>query len=93
MTRVEILKFKVSNWASHAFTSDERGSSYRQALADMVTPNEMKRKVNEALEDIEWEGGVIKDIHVNELMIHQHNNGRGNMIDMVYTIVYEKKEG
>lgn len=82
--KIKVFRFKVSNWSSSAFEDDKKHSDYKQAQNELVSEAQIEYVVN----------GFIKNkqnvsIMVTPVDVHYHNNGRGNDIELVYTIMYQ----
>ena len=82
--RIKVFRFKVSNWSSSAFEDDKKNLNYKQAQSELVTEEQIEKTIN----------GFIKDkknvsITVTPVDVHYHNNGRGNDIDLIYTVMYQ----
>lgn len=82
--RVKVFRFKVSNWTSSAFESDKEKSNYYDSLKELVSEHDIEESVNSFITDKE-----VVSITVTPVDVHYHNNGRGNDIDLVYTILYK----
>lgn len=85
MKKIKIFGFEVSNSASHPLSKDENESWFAPQQKKLCKENDMERIINAFSED----KNVI-DISVNTVDVNYHNNGRGNTIRLVYTIVYEE---
>ena len=80
---VKVFKYEVSNSSRVAFTEDKKTDWYRKAQARMLSPEEIEREINEFICDKE-----VLSIQVSTVDAYYHNNGRGNLIELWYTIVY-----
>lgn len=87
MHKVKVFKFEVSNWAAEPFAKDVGEKSYRTAYDRIDTPLVIENTINSFLED-----KFLLSITVNKVETHYHNNGRGNLIHLFYTILYMDKE-
>lgn len=83
--KVKVFKFRVSNATSSICSGDEHKSWYREKVSELVTQLEIESIVNKFLETVD----VLVDIKVNTVDVEYHNNGRGNTVDMIYTVIYE----
>lgn len=85
---IKVFKFQVSNWASSPSDSDRGTTRYRSALENVFTPQEVESRVNNWIDcNPTYQ---VKDIRVNTVDVEYHNNGRGNTIELWYTIIYEE---
>lgn len=88
MHKVKVFKFEVSNWAAGPLVKDVGEKSYRAAYDRIDSPLVIENTINSFLED-----KFLLSITVNKVETHYHNNGRGNLIHLFYTILYMDKEG
>lgn len=81
--KVKVFKFLVSNWTSIVRADMDR--NFDRGRAELATPEEIERTVNDFLSDRE-----IISVTVNSVDVNYHNNGRGNKIELWYNIVYSE---
>ena len=84
MTKAKIFRFIVSNWSSHAFEDDKKKSSYRAAQDELDTPEDIEATINHFAAC-----HLVKDVKISSVESHHHNNGRGNTVELYYTVLYE----
>ena len=83
--KIKVFKFRVSNAASEPFSEDIGKDWYAKRKGELVSETEIASKVNRFIQ-----GKRVINILVNNVDVHYHNNGRGNTVDLVYTIMYEE---
>lgn len=83
MIKVEVVKFQVSNATSGYLNGDEKEKWYQEKLLDLHDSEDITESLNYFIEDKD-----VIDIKVNTVDIKYHNNGRGNTIELWYTIIY-----
>ena len=80
---VTVFKYEVANASSHAFSEDADTSWYKKARIRLTTPEEIEEEISDFCRNKD-----IVDIKVNTVDVHHHNNGRGNTVELWYTILY-----
>lgn len=80
---VKIFKFEVSNASSSPLSDDERKDWFKKAQKKLVTAEYIEETINSFIKD-----KSVQDIKVNNVDEKYHNNGRGNTVFLVYTIIY-----
>lgn len=84
MKMVKIFEFEVSN-ASRALLAKDASEQWAiDAKGRLVTPSQMESIINGFAKNYN-----VIDIVVSTIDAKYHNNGRGNTIFLIYTIVYE----
>ena len=91
MTQIKTFRFRVSNASSMAFSDDEQKPWYREAQAELVTERDIDNKVNKYIHQY-LDDKEIVNIIVTPVVVHRHNNGRSDTVDLIYTIVYKEKD-
>jgi hypothetical protein len=82
--KIKVFKFEVSNASSKAFSDDKQKDWYYTQQARLKTPNEIEDIINEFCKDKD-----VVDIKIQTVDVEYHNNGRGNTIELWYTIMYK----
>ena len=72
ITKIKVLKFRMSDYTNMADQENERNGIL---------------EIEKIINDFIW-GKDIIDIKVNAIDVNYHNNGRNNTIDLIYTILY-----
>lgn len=85
---IKTFKFTVSNAASSAFTEDKEKPWYSKCMGELTTPEQIDKRINKYINTTIPDREVV-DIKITPVDIHYHNNGRGNTIELVYTILYK----
>jgi hypothetical protein len=83
MTKVKVMRFRVSNWTTVAFDDDKTKANYIEAAREVMSEAEVTARVNAFIKDKQ-----VVNIITNTVDVHYHNNGRSNTVDLIYTIVY-----
>ena len=86
MTKVKVFRFRVSNFTS-TFNEEKKckaNTHERKCLSQLVTEEEIECTINSFLT-----GKELVSINVNTIDINYHNNGYGNIVDIIYTIAYK----
>lgn len=83
--KVKVFRFTVSNAASAPMTGDETKDWYQKRKKELVTEKSIEKALNKFMETVK-----VVEVKVNTVDVDYHNNGRGNTVDMVYTILYEE---
>ena len=83
--KVKVFKFLVSNPASSMLAGDEKNASFRECMSQLKKPEDIENVINAFCCDKDVIG-----INVNEIDVKYHNNGRGNTIELWYTIIYRQ---
>lgn len=84
--KVKVFKFEVTNFTT-TFDAKERSNANRyqiDAMNMIYEPEEIEEIINDAIKNLD-----VVDIKVNVLHTKYHNNGHGNTMHMVYTIMYQ----
>lgn len=84
---IKTFKFTISNAASAAFSEDKNKDWYDKRVAELATPEHIDKEINKFLNKSIPDREVV-DIKITTVDVHYHNNGRGNTVDLVYTIMY-----
>ena len=85
MTKVKVFNFEVSNSAYGASEDDLKSAWCKKNQKKLVSYKAIEDTLNEFLAD-----KTLISMNVNNVDIHYHNNGRNNLIQLVYTIVYSE---
>lgn len=85
--RVKTFMFEVTNWSSRAFDDDKNTQSFRESKAKLKSAEEIDEEVNHFCDSVK-----VADIQTSVLHQQYHNNGRGNTMILVYTILYSEIE-
>lgn len=80
---IKTFRFRVSNAASSAFSDDINTNWYTERVKELVSEAEITKKINKFINDKE-----VIDIKITPVDVNYHNNGRGNTVDLIYTIIY-----
>lgn len=88
MFAIKVFKFQVSNWTSSPCESDVNSNRYFNARSRLFSPNSIETTINNWIDDNPTY--QIKDIKISTVDVEYHNNGRGNTVELWYTITYEK---
>ena len=83
--KVKIFRFRVSNWTSIALERDKTDCQYKEAKKEVMTEEQIETIVNDFIREKN-----IVSIDVSTVDVEYHNNGRGNTVDLIYTIVYKE---
>lgn len=83
MAKIKVFKFEVSNWSSAAFTDQIGTQKHKNAQARLATEEKIESTIDDYIADKE-----VISINANTVDLHYHNNGRGNTIQLIYTILY-----
>ena len=81
--KIKTFKFKIANAASHPFEEDKKQCWYKERLTEIDLPACIDAVINDFIKDKK-----IISISTNTEIEHHHNNGRGNTVVALYTIVY-----
>lgn len=84
MKQIKVFKFRVSNASSSVFEDDKKQSWYIKKQNELDNQNTIEDVVNNFCKN----HNVI-DITTSTIDVNYHNNGRGNTVDLIYTIIYE----
>ena len=84
MLKIKIFRFRVSNATSSPFSGDEKSEWFMKAKKEIWSEKKIEKTINDFIADKD-----IVDIKINNVDVQYHNNGRGNTIDLVYTITYK----
>ena len=82
--KIKVFKFEVSNASSAAFSDDMQKEWYYKKQARLKTPSEIENIINEFCKDKD-----VVDIKIQTVDVEYHNNGRGNTVELWYTIMYK----
>lgn len=85
---IKTFRFRVSNPASSAFADDKDTKWYKERMAEIVTEAEITKKINHYINTSIADREVV-DIKITPVDVNYHNNGRGNTVDLIYTIMYK----
>jgi hypothetical protein len=89
MSKVKTLSFWISNSQT---LRKEMNSSFYESPYDcpkVTSFEEIDEQLNDALLDIDTEEHrMVKDIKINDVVVHQHNNHCSDTILRTYTIIY-----
>ena len=83
---VKVFKFQVSNSASHCFAGDMHKTWYTETKNRLKGPVDIENTINKFIATV---SNVI-DIKITVVPIDTHNENRGNIIELYYTIMYEE---
>lgn len=83
--RVKVFRFRVSNAASRPCTGDIGEKWFDKSKAELKSNEYIEDTINSFLDKV----NRAIDIKVNTVDVGFHNNGRGNTVDLVYTVLYE----
>ena len=83
MNRIKIFRFSVSHFSSAVLQNDKSMREYSYIQKSLKTEEEIEDIINDFIR-----GKDIISIKVNALEVQKHNRINGNMIDLVYTILY-----
>ena len=83
MKKVKLFKFEVSNWSSRPIGKDSVTIAYEQSQAELVSEEDIEFVINAFISDKK-----VAAIDVRTIEINKHNNGRGNTVHLLYTILY-----
>ena len=83
--KIKVFKFLVSNWTSKNSDDDIGKRDYSIARARLSEPSTIEKTINEFCKNKD-----IIDIKINSIDVGYHNNGRGNLIELWYTIMYKE---
>ena len=92
VTKVRILKYRISNHTSTARPDDERMRGFAQAREELYDAEDLTYGVEKELFFLQKNGAVDLTVQANPVTIHRHNNGRSDTVDMYYTITYKEVE-
>ncbi len=81
--KIKTFKFTIANAASHPFEADKKLCCYKEKLTEIDSPTCIDAIINDFIKDKK-----IISISINTEIEHHHNNGRGNTVVALYTIVY-----
>jgi predicted CoA-binding protein len=81
--KIKIFRFEVSNVASGACAEDVNQPWYSKNIEKLATNEEIEDKINTFIKD-----KCLIEIKINNIDIDYHNNGRGNHIELLYTVIY-----
>ena len=82
--KIKVFKFTVSNAASSPSENDMKERWYDKRKSELVDEEEIEDTINDFIRH----KNVIS-MYVNNVDVKYNNNGRGNSIQLVYTILYE----
>ena len=85
---IKTFRFRVSNATSSAFESDKEDAWYKERSKELTSEDEITQRINKYINTTIPDRRVI-DIKITPVNVNYHNNGRGNTIDLIYTIMYE----
>jgi hypothetical protein len=83
--KIKVFRFKVSNWTSSCSDEDKKGTRYKDKQAELATEEQIEQTINDFIKD-----KCDVSITVTPVDVDYHNNGRGNEIDLIYTIMYRE---
>lgn len=81
--KIKTFKFTIANAASHPFEEDKTQCWYKERLTEIDSTDYIDAVINDFIKDKK-----IISINTNTEIEHHHNNGRGNTVVALYTIVY-----
>jgi hypothetical protein len=81
--KIKTFKFTIANAASHPFEEDKKQCWYKERLTEIDSPAYIDAVINDFIKDKK-----VISISTNTEIEHHHNNGRGNTVVALYTIVY-----
>ena len=84
MKKIKVMKFLVSNPASRPLGDDVKEDWYKYKLSQLHTEEYIEHKLNDFFK--KYPSASI--VSVNKVDVNYHNNGRGNTIELWYTIQY-----
>ena len=84
--KIKVFKFLVSNWTSSCFDSDISNADYVSSAKRLYTPEQVEGIVNSFCN-----GKNVVDVRVNNVDVNYHNNGRGNAVELWYTVIYREE--
>ena len=82
--KVKVFKFRVSNAASAPFKDDKGKEWYKKCIDALKSPEDIEKELSEFMK-----GKEIISVLTNTIDVEYHNNGRGNTVDLIYTIMYK----
>ena len=82
--KVQLFRFRVSNAASAAFDSDRSEKWFTAKLRELDDEEYIEDTINDFIKNKK-----NVQITVTPVDVHYHNNGRGNTIDLIYTIMFD----
>ncbi|WP_125154487.1 hypothetical protein [Clostridium rectalis] len=85
MTKIKVFNFEVSNFAYHASGEDLIREWYKKQVKKLVPYSDIEKILNKFLEN-----KTLISLNVNTVDAYYHNNGRANIIQLVYTIIYSE---
>ena len=83
MAKVKVFRFEVSNWSSGAFDDDKKNSYYSSAQRAIATEEQIEEIINDFAKN-----NIIISINTDAIQVQNHNNGRGNTVHLIYSILY-----
>ena len=86
--KIKVFKFEVANASSSPFADDRNSSWFSKKQARLSTPSAIEKTINKFTATVK-----VEDIKVSTVNVHYHNNGRGNTIELWYTILYSELKG
>lgn len=85
MIKIKVFRFEVSNASSSCFEDDKYQRWYKQDQIKLASREYIENCINEFLKDKEF-----IDLKVSTIDVEYHNNGRGNTIHLLYTLLYKE---
>lgn len=89
MIKIKVFRFEVSNASSSPCNQDVDTAWYKKAQSRLATETDIEDTINEFLKTIKYRGMKFVSLEVTPIPVNYHNNGRGNAIHLVYTILYK----
>lgn len=83
--KIKVFKFEVSNASSNVVGKDKEESWYYEKQRRLHGEHDIEVVINDFINN----KNVVK-ISINTIETHYHNNGRGNTIHLIYTILYQE---
>ena len=83
--KVKSFRFRVSNWTLNPSPKDKEDSHFVVAADEVKCCEEIDYVLNRFMQSVK-----VIDVKVSTIDVNYHNNGRGNKVDMMYTVLYEE---
>jgi hypothetical protein len=84
MKKVKIFRFRINSISSVIFEGDEKELWYNNGLIELESIEKVEETINVFLTHKE-----LVSMNVSTIDVRTHRNGRGNTVDLIYTIVYK----
>ena len=83
--KVKIFRFEVSNASSSPCGDDLKTAYYKELKERIASEEDIENIINDFIQNKH-----DVDIKVNTVDVHYHNNARGNIVHLIYTISYSE---